>query len=306
MEHTDRPRGTPSISTREPLAVALATGRKSARGAPELTHRFFLVNAKADGKGQAAVRHPHPSFERFNTTQPSREYVTAYGDGAQAKHDADRASVRGILVHENEPECFWTNYRAQTLKGHEHPKMRPSCEGNGDRAKRWMKDRDEFADIPCPGDLCEYRKPGERNGAPTRSPCNPFSILVFQLRFENMPNLPAKYESRGHGTTGALKGFFEDINRQAAALHVVNPSLYGIPFVLTLSRRSNPAQNTKWYEVTMSADFPPGMTLQQFLLRQADERAQLSTKAPLLIGQTPRVTEVMDAEYEDAGSLGAP
>lgn len=295
MNAADIPRGTPSIASRQPLAVAVATGRKGDRGSPVDRHRFFLVNARADGKGKDAVRHPHPAFPGFN--------ALATDDATRAAHDAKRASLRGILVHASEAECFWTNYRAQTLPGHEHPKMAPSCQGNADRAQRWMPATGAYADIPCPGDQCQYRQPGMRNGRETRSPCTPYACLVFQLRFENMPCLLAKYESRGHGTSGQIKGFFEDIARQAAALHVDNPSLYGIPFVLDLSQRSNAAKQAKWFEVTMSTDFPPGMTLQQFLLLQATERGQLVSKAPLLIGQSPTVIDVMTDDGE-AGNIG--
>lgn len=290
---TERPRGTPTITARQPLAVAVATGRKSDRGFPVDTHRFFLVNARADGKGAAAVRKPHPSYPRFNATVPS-------GSDTQESHDAARAQLRGVLVHATEREAFWTNFRAQTLPGHEHPKMAPSCEGDGTRARRWMGK--DYADIECPGMRCQFQQPTQRNGRPARPACTPYACLVFQLRFENMPCLPAKYETRGFEACGNLKGFFEDIARQAAALFVPNPSLYGFPFVLDLSRRSDGGKQTKWYVVSMSPDFPAGMTLQQFLLRQADERNQLVSRQPLLLN-APTVTEVIDADVVDAGNL---
>lgn len=296
---TDRPRGTPAISTRQPLAVAVATGRKKpGAGFPVDTHRFFLVNARADGKGQAAVRAMHPAYARFNATTPG-------ANDTQESHDAARAQLRGVLVHATEPEALWTNYRAQTLPGHEHPKMAPSCEGDGTRARRWMGK--DYADIECPGPKCQYQQPGTRNGRSTRPLCTPYACLVFQLRFENMPCLPAKYETRGFEGCGNLKGFFEDITRQATALGVASPSLYGLPFVLDLSRRSDGAKQTKWFVASMSPDFPPGMTLQQFLLRQVEERALLVTKSPLLLGTAPTVTDAMDADFEavdGAGSIG--
>lgn len=301
----NRPRGTPTITSREPLAVAVATGRKSDRGFPVDTHRFFLVNSRADGKGQAAVRRMHPSFERFNAIQPSAKDVSDFGpEEAKARHDAARQTIRGVIVHASEEEAFWTNYRAQTLPGHEHPKQAPSCEGDGVRAKRWMPSQGAYADIECPADKCRYRQPSTGARGPTRPPCNPYACLVFQLRFENAPCLPAKYETRGHEANGNLKGFFDNIKKQAAHLGLTNPSLYGLPFVLDLSRRSDGGKQTKWFVASMSPDFPPGMTLQQFLLRQSEERAQLVSRAPLLIGTVPTVGEVMDAEYKDAGSIG--
>ena len=309
----DRPRGTPGIATREPLAVAIATGRKKDQGFGVVDrHRFFIVNAKADGKGKDARRALHPMFARFNALTPARLSDGSPGD--QSKHDAERATIRGIIVHATEEEAFWTNYQAQTLPGHQHPTMAPSCQGNGDRARRWMLERRGpdgatipagYADIPCPGELCEFSQPGMKNGKPTRSPCGPYACLVFQLRFENMPCLSAKYESRGKESNGAIKGFFVDLKRQASMLGVENPNLYGIPFVLEWTPRSNGEAQTKWHVASLSTDFPPGMTLQQFFLLQIEERGRLVSKAPLLLGSAPTVIDVM-SETEDygGGNLG--
>lgn len=289
----DIPRGTPSISSREPLAVAIATGRKKAEGYGIIgKHRFYIVNARADGKGKDARRALHPAFAAFNADRAPANRDGTPGD--QVAHDAKRATVRGNLVHASELECFWTNYKAQTLPGHQNPKMAPSCVGNGDRAKRWMPNLGEYLDIPCPGDRCEFQQPGPDKGrGPTRPPCGPYAILVFQLRFENAPCLIAKYESRGKESNGQLKGFFDDIRRQASMLGVHDPNFYGIPFVLDWTRRSNAEARTEWFVASMSTDFPPGMTLQQFLMRQLDERAQLVSRSPLMIGAAPTVIEAM-------------
>jgi len=290
MGMTDRPRGTPGIEPRQPISVAVAMGRKGESGGVVGKDRFWLVNARADGMGRAAVRGLHASFARFNGAPPEQ-----------------CRTVRGNIVHAQEEEACWTSYTAQTLPGHQHPRLAPSCQGDGARAQRWMPERAAYVEIPCPNERCQYRQPTQGTRGPGRSLCNPLAKLVFQLRFESMPCLPAVFSGRGYETTGALKGFFLDIERQANALGLERPNLYGLPFALELSSRSNPEKQTKWWAVSMVPDLPAGMTLQGFLLRQTEERGQLAERRTLLLA--PTVQEVMDAEIVDdgrAGNLGEP
>lgn len=292
----ETPRGIDDLRERQPIGCALAMGRKGPSGAPVDKHRFFVVRPVADGMGREARRAEHPAFGQFNQLADP-----TWNDAARKAHDEKRASVRGILVHARPEDAYTLRRQADRLRGHEHPRLGPSCMGNGEVAERFFPDRGDYGPIPCPGARCEFAAaaPGQR------ASCHPHVKLVFQLRFDNLPCLLCKYSSNGWGSTSGIHGFFGDLRQQAAALGVEEPSVYGIPFVLTLSRRSNPAAKTAWVEVSMSADFPPGMTLQEYLLRQADARRQLAGAMPLLaLGMAASAADAdIDEIADDARAL---
>lgn len=292
----DRPRGTPSIKPRESIPVAVATGRKPDTGFGILDKdRFFLVNARADGKGKDARRALHPAFASFNALPPDQSK-----EGVE-RHNATRRVLRGYIVHAREEDAYWSNYRAQLLQGHQCPSGAPSCEGNGEVARRWMRDREEYVSIACPGAKCEFQQPAiGNNGKKQRPACTPYGILVFQLRFSNAPCLTAKYESRGFESVGAMEGLFKSVREQAAVLGVESPNLYGLPFTMDWSARSSAQAGTKWYALSMSLDLPPGMTLAGFLLTSATQRRELSADR-LVAVDVPAARDVMDDQ--DAGNL---
>lgn len=292
----ERPRGTPSIRPRQSIPVAVATGRKPDTGFGILDKdRFFLVNFRADGKGKDARRALHPAYAKFNALPESNDKTVV------EKHNAARRILRGYIVHADEASAYWSNYRAQVLQGHQCPSGAPSCEGNGKTARRWMRDVNDYATIPCPGDKCEHQRPTVgNNGRPQRAACTPYGCIVFQLRFDNAPCLLAKYESRGFETVGALEGFFQSVRDQAATLGVENPNLYGLPFVMDWSPRSNAQAQTKWYALSISPDLPPGMTLADFLLASASQRRELAKDRLESVG-VPTVVDAMDDT--EAGNL---
>lgn len=293
---TERPRGTPSIAPRQSIPVAVATGRKPEAGYGILDKdRFFLVNSRADGKGKDARRALHPAYGSFNEVCPSQDKA------AVEKHNAVRRVLRGYVVHASEADAYWSNYRAQLLTGHQTPTGAPSCEGNGVTARRWMRDATDYVSIPCPGAKCEFQRPTTgNNGRPQRPACTPYGCIVFQLRFNNAPCLLAKYESRGFESVGAMEGFFKSVRDQAAILGVENPNLYGLPFVMDWSPRSNASAGTKWYALSISPDLKSGMTLADFLLASAAQRRELSNDR-LAAVDIPTVKEAMD-DF-DAGNI---
>lgn len=308
---TERPRGTPGITPREPIGCAIAAGRKGPSGNPTDTDRFFVVQPHAEGQGREAVRRMHPSFQAFNALPSMKDGENPADFKARAElHNQARSVVRGVLVHAKADDAYWTNYKAQKLDGHQNPRGLPSCEGNGVTARRWFPRPDgggEYRDIECPGDRCQYRS-ADRG----RPPCLPFGMVIFQLRFANSPALLAKYSTNGNEAVGNIEGFFKSIREQAASLGVVDPSFYGIPLVMTLSKRTRQAGpgekfGPRWYVPTFATDFPDGMTLQEFLLSQLDKRRQLGAHH-LLSGPAPTVTEVLDEDLEiittNAGHIG--
>ena len=301
MPPTERPRGTPSIAPREPIGAAVAQGRKKpGQPNPVDTDRFFIVQPKAEGQGIEAVRKPHPAFATFNALPKdgaSREEVEA--------HNALRTVIKCILVHAAPDDSFWTNMKAQKIQGHVNPKGAPSCEGNDVTARRWFPNPDgsgEYREIPCPGVKCQYR-----STARGRPACLPFGMIVFQLRFQNSPGIVAKYTTNGNEATGAIQGFFNHLKEQASSLGVTNPSVYGLPFLMTLSKRTKAAApgerfGSRWYVPSFTPDLPDGMTLQEFFIRQRDRATVLSQ--PRLLA--PTATEVLDDDLNiiNAGSLG--
>jgi hypothetical protein len=297
----DTPRGIDGLSRREPIGCALTMGRKGPNNAPVDKHRFFIVRPVADGVGRDARRAAHPAFAEFNKLANSvqvpegADYERRLEQAKQA-HDEKRASVRGIIVHARPEDC-WTNRRqADRLPGHEHPRLAPSCMGNGHVAQRWMPAQNAYVEIPCPGDQCPFAQSVDGK----RPLSHPHTKLIFQLRFDNLPSLLCKFTSGGWETTSAIEGFFTSIEEQARYLGVERPSFYGIPFSLTISKRSNPKLKTSWTVVHMSPDFPPGVTLQEYLLRQADARRQLAGAMPLLqIGTAAGVGDDADDDRAD-------
>jgi hypothetical protein len=301
----DRPEG---FKRRDPIGCALTMGRKGPNNAPVDKHRFFIVRPVADGSGKDARRATHPSYTDFNKLAASivppadldPDKRDAWLAAARAAHDEKRATVRGYIVHENPEDCWSNRRQADRLDGHVHPKLGPSCMGNGRIADRWMPGKNAYIRIACPGRQCEFATAPKGK----RPPCHPHTKLIFQLRFDNAPSALCKFTSNGWETTDAIEGFFVAIEEQARMLGVQRPSFYAIPFALTISKRSNPAERTSWTVVHMTPDFPPGLTLQDYLIRQADTRRQIATAAPLLaIGMAATLDDDRDNEGDDARAL---
>lgn len=295
--------GIRGLESRAPLAVAVSLGVKGPSGNPEDTRRFFVVNARANGKGREAVRALHPDFASFNARYlpPPRpddgataEVFRAWEErrdtaaAARVKHAAKCSVINGTLIHAGR-ESVHIQLSAYKLKGHEHPKGAPSCEGDGVKARRWIDG--DYRPIVCPNEMCPHRVRGVKP-----PDCKPFGLLVFQLRFESLPNLPAKFSTGAWESCANLQGFFDDLDRQSRELGVEQPNYYGLPFKLQITERSNAEKRTKWPVVSIVADFKPGQTLQGFLLRQQSDMRQLRDERRLLSVRS--ATD--EAEDEDA------
>jgi hypothetical protein len=263
-------RGILDLEPREPISAALTAGRKVDGGGVSERDRFHLTLPSEDEKG---ARPLHPAFASFN-------------DGAPEK----RRVVYGVLIHAYEEECWWWQNAAFRLPGWPSaPSRRNGCvgglKGGEMKARRYfgqMKEAgpngqevevEDWREIVCPNRLCEF----QQGDAP---PCRPGGRLYFQLRWPQtkapMPCVETMYETHGANTVAYLAGFFAQLHQQAAHLGIERYSLYGLPFVLTMAQRRQPAKRRKWWEVRMTAD----CVLQDFFLRQRREVAELGGELP--------------------------
>lgn len=323
MIPTERFRGTPSVAPRKTVGVVAALGRKlPGKNFPVDKDRFWLVNPVADAKGLAGIRHPHPDFATFNTAAPraltreQAEWAEKRGVGADEmlarivrKHNDERTVLLGTIVHATRDEAFYDDFRAQKLKGHENPSGGPACQGNEVWANRWMPAQGAYLKIPCPGKECPYRVGGvDQRGNKTRAPCGPKAALVFQLRMVDYPSALCRMDTGAFEGDGNIKGFFDKIDEQAKALGVEHYSLFSLPIRVHLTRRTKQG-GSEWYVPDVQADFPPGTTLQDWLLLQMEKRRELAGPDTLQIGMAPTALDSLDdtdvAAAATAGNIGA-
>lgn len=241
------------ITGRESPGVVLAVGRKGPNGAPIEKDRFHLMSPIAretsftsrNGSYGGLIRDGHPSFAGFNGINDEKDI-------------GKRQIMRGQIAHLRISDCFDYRYNAQTLKGHEVPHKAPSCMGNGEIAKRWMRDRNDYADIACPAERCAFRKDSDDPKNPT--PCKPFARLLFRLRWpvdkdgRKLPEVLAIYTTRSWNTISSIKGFFDSFRAQAASVGVPDPSPFGLMFMLHLGEKTFPKRKARAPVVTMAPD----------------------------------------------------
>src|SRR6185436_10799140 len=81
------------------------------------------------------VRVPHPAFASYNYFPAAPEGLTEQQH--REREHAKRRSIRGVLVHSREEECFEWHRKAQKLPPpfRNHSKL-PACTGDGKQAKR--------------------------------------------------------------------------------------------------------------------------------------------------------------------------
>lgn len=263
------------IEGREPVGVVLSAGVKdSARGFPTEKEYFHLVVPREENGKRAH----HPAFSGFNQAKPER-----------------RKTVRGVIVHATETECFEGYLRCQVgykNKGQAHPDRRPFCEGDGVHAMRWLGEApDDFAEIKCPADKCEYRLTEPKL-------CKPFSRLLFLLNWSAespLPKMLCKFTSGSVYTYMNLRGFFDRIKKTAHQLGLEDYSLLGLPFSLTLTMQTRPSKQTKFPVIVITPEIDP----LEFFYQQRERIGQL---------QAQRFTAIEDQrehaiELEDVRAL---
>ena len=288
--------GIAGLAGNEPIGAAVTIGVKDkARGFPTERDRFHIVEVNQDAEGR---RPHHRAFAFFNQLPPEK-----------------RRLLRGNLVHANRAECFEHHLKAQVGKGAAHPQKRPFCIGNGVTAVRWMGGApDNFKDIECPHDRCEYRV--AQGNKP--SPCKPWMRLVFRLTWDDatqaalaakghpaLPSMTVKFTSGSWNTTRAVLGFFEQFERTAASLGIPGAKLFGLPFTMQLSEKTNSERQSRFPVVSLS----PSMDLIEFLMAQREQLNALGASIPrheALTDESQQDSVVVagDAEVISAGVPG--
>ena len=257
---TDVPKGIAGLEGRENYGAVLSMGIKSSNGFPIEKDRFHIVWPQEDANG---VRPHHPQFAVFNR--------------ADAEH---RRVILGQLVHHTKDECFEYSYRCQVApRLPSHPKKVPVCRGNGERAMRWTGQ--EFGEIPCPAEKCEYRQPNGNKPAP----CKPWMRFAFRLcwrdRASDLPTPATKFTSGGWNTIKNFLGFFEAIERAAEGVGFEGYSLMGFRFTIQLVEKKGQGQRFPT-AVIVPLDDPI-----EFLLRQVEQRRAIAER-PTVAALTDR------------------
>ena len=229
--------GIAGLQGREPIAAALAVGKKGPSGAPIERDRFHVLRSHAQtakfGGRSGLVREPHPSFPKFNAAPPEH-----------------RQSVSAVLAHATAAECWEHRLQAQVLPGIAHPRKAPACKGDGETAERWDPQREEFVTMACPHDRCPHRQTDGRKPAA----CKPWMKFLARFSSPKMPQLLFKYTSGSWNTVKAFLGFFESFERNCRNLGVdpATVPLFGLPVVLQLQERTDASQKRKFPVVTIA------------------------------------------------------
>lgn len=287
--------GILGLEGREPIGAAVTIGVKDkAKGFPTERDRFHIVEVEADADDR---RRHHRAFQFFNELKPEQ-----------------RKLLRGNIVHASRAACFEFNLKNQVKPGGQaHPQRRPFCVGNGEKAVRWMgKGADDFQEIECPHDRCEYRV--ATGGKPT--PCKPWMRLLFRIDWppeqqaylaQNgkpaLPSMIVKFTSGSWNTTRNVLGFFEQFEGAAASLGIPNANLFGLPFTMQLSEKTNRERKSRFPVVTLS----PAMDLIDFLMAQRKSLDALGAvpKHEALTDQSQQDNDVIAGDYETV-SAGIP
>lgn len=286
--------GILGLSGREPIGAALTIGVKDkAKGFPTERDRFHIV---APNEGEGGRRPYLPDFRVFNEAPAG-----------------NRRTVRGNIVHANRAACFEFSLKNQVQPGGQaHPDRRPFCVGDGARAVRWTgKDADDFQDIACPHDRCEFRQDKGKGPA-----CKPWMRLLFRLSWDDatqrmlqekgrppFPTPLTKFTSGSWNTTRNVLGFFEFIESAARQMGIDDYTLFGLPFVLNLSMRTKPSSKSAFPVVSMSPLIDPvdWFRMQREQLRQI----QAPVRHVALTDQSEQDADVIAGDYETV-SAGIP
>ncbi len=283
-----RPEGIADLSPNEPLGAAISLGVRKESGGYPIDKEFFHIVVPRSRDG---IRPHHPLFDFFNNADKGMEEAIKRGT-----HQSRRKTLKGNILHRERPQCFEHRLTMHAFPKsapapRAHPHMRPVCEGDGTHAIRWMQDEagQEFSNIRCPNERCEYR-------LTEPAACKPFMRLLFRLRWAK-PDLPTplvKLTSRSWESTANILGLFTMLEAAAKELGIQQPTLYGFPFTLTLIERTKPAKRARYPVITVSPDQDPV----DFFLAQKRKLAELPAPALAL-------PDMQDDEqvYEDIQSV---
>lgn len=254
--------GIAGVDGVEPIGAVLRVGiRKPGSGEfrqPINRDRFYIAMPRVDSTNERPL---HPGFVWYH------------------KHEAEkRQLVKCVIVHATVTEAFSYYLQAWRLPvaKADHPPRGAACTGDGVDATRWDPKAQEFRQIRCPNERCEYRL----GRAKTPKPCKPFARLLFRPVWTDAP-LPTplmKFETRSWNSTKAILGLFKHLEDQARNLGVESPSLYGFPFSLQLSEEANKAEGTRYPVVRPT----PLIDVQSFLVSQRQAAIHVEKVASML------------------------
>lgn len=225
---------------RKPVFAVLRIGRKDAqKGHPIDKGNFYVVDPQArdakfqkrGGEYSAPYRADSEAFIEFNSKSA-------------------RTTFHGILPYPQLEQCWEVRRRAATLpKFPQHPDTFLTCEScDGETAKRYTDGDDgpEWAEIDCPGHLCEFAQSGE---------CKTRAWLYFIANEPGCPRVLMRYHTGGQSTTVQNIGaFFADLDRMAAGTGRRITNFQNIPFVLTLAPVKIRSKNRLVAVVSMALD----------------------------------------------------
>jgi len=283
--------GITGLEGREPIGAAVTIGvKKGGSGYPTETDRWHIVQPREE----AGVRPLHPAFAAFNGAPPEKRKV-----------------LRGNLVHASRSQCFEYQLKNQSNKQiGMHPDRRPFCVGDGVHAQRWSGDGpDDFLEIKCPHDRCEFR-------LTTPPQCKPWARLLFRLRWPDGNPLDTplvKFTTGSWYTVGNLYGERLDqetgriiksgllgyLETVAGELGLEQYSLFGFPFLLTLTRQTKRSHKTAFPVVTFSPEIDP---VEFFLLQRKNIRS-LQQQCEALTDQAQQEPGLV---YDDVKQITAP
>ena len=300
MSRHDRPRGIGGerFST-EPVGAVLRIGKKNDRGVPIERDRFYIALPHEDSSGHRPL---HPRFNAFNVAPPEH-----------------RTFVSGNLVHGSLRDAFDLQryaYRLPKPAFQPPPSRRPACEGDGMQAIRYLgdgkrADDEEFRSIPCPGDLCEFAQAGI---------CKVRLTILFRPRWAEGAKLPAplmRFASHAEHNLSSVYGLFDHVADVAHSLRILDAKppetqgyaaleeagvpMFGLPFSMTLTERTNPEKRTKFPVVK----FAPDGDLVAWLMGVVQQREQLgAARETLLLSPIPASVaddpdEVIDVDHQE-------
>jgi len=264
--------GIAGLQPREPVGAVVSVGVKHPdRGFPVEKDRFHIVLTREDSTGR---RPHHPAFKSFNSAEPDRRRV-----------------IRGNIVHSSMNDCFEYHLKAQVIK-EAHPDKRPACIGDGLRAERWEgPGRDDFVKIKCPNERCEFRLM-----QPPKS--KPWMRFLFRLSWPDGVHLPTplvKYTSGSWNTTANFLGFFKYLTSTARELGLERYSLFGVPFIMTLTEQTKASARSRFPVVTITPAMDP-------IAFWAQQSRQLEEIKPVVALPDPEEASP-EVQYDDYQSI---
>lgn len=272
--------GIEGVEGREPVMAVLALGRKpKTKGFPIEKDRFHIVVPReADD-----MREYHPAFKLFNEAAPEHRQI-----------------IHGNIVHATVKECFeWHRKKQGTPENKLHPNGMPFCVGDGVSATRWMGGApDNFKEIQCPNDKCEFAMIED-----STKKCKPWMRFLFRVRWPkgNLPNGLFKFVTQSWNSVVNFVGFFDSLMKTAANLGIANPSLYGVPFTMTLTKGTKPSIHAKFHFITISTDIDP----LEFFMKQKQLLSQIADggKPVALIEAPENAAEVVFEDWKQISVL---